>query len=140
MSWAQGRTLHTTRTGRAKPNGRTTRKSHSVKLPKYPKGKGQDRPLPFSHACHPQALTRTPIHPGCLTDNSSYNVSQWDDLTVIDFVEGVGLCHIPYPGLWEVRWPSGDHLGWAYTPADAMSYKHAALRVGVRLNVYQPEA
>lgn len=56
-----------------------------------------------------------------------------------DFTEGWGLIHIPYAGLWEVKWPSGEHLGWA-DASTAMSYKKAAARVGVRLNVYQPEA
>jgi hypothetical protein len=78
---------------------------------------------------------------------SSCNVSNWAGLTVEDFVEGFGLLqvaknlrhHNPFPELWELRWPSGEHLGWADTPSYALSYKRAAARMGVKLNVYQPE-
>ncbi len=102
---------------------------------KYAKGKGQDRPLGFDRMCHPQALTRTPVHPGCATDLSSYNVQQWAENTVEDFCEGYGLVHIPYDGLWEVRWPSGENLGYG-EPNDVMSWKRAAARVGVNVEVY----
>lgn len=136
MSWTQGRTLYRTRTGRAKPNGKTTRRSQSVRQTKYVKGKGQDRPLPLDMACHPQALTRTPLHPGCDTDMSSCNVHQWAELTVTDFCEGLGLQHIPYPELWEVRWPSGENLGYAQ-PSEGLSYVRAAANMGIRLELVQ---
>jgi hypothetical protein len=135
MSWTQGRTLHRTRTGRAKPNGKTTRQSLAVRKTKYASGAGQDRPLPLDMACHPQALTPTPVHPGCRTDMSSYNVGQWEELTVEDFVEGYGLHHIPWDDMWVVRWPSGDVCGYA-PPNHAMSWKRAAERVGVMVNVF----
>lgn len=137
MSWTQGRTLHTTRTGRAKPHGRTTRASQTVKKVKYAKGGKQDRPIGFDAMVHPQALTPTPRHPGCATNKAQYHVHQWADLSVPDICEGLGLEHIPWPELWEVRWPSGENLGYAQ-PADALSYVRAAALKGVRLNVYQP--
>ncbi|MHC4575689.1 MAG: hypothetical protein ACYS76_16475 [Planctomycetota bacterium] len=139
MSWI-AKTLHVTPTGRAKSSGSTTRRSQSVKQTKYAKGKGADRPLGFEHACHPQALTRTPVHPGCATDMSSYNVSNWAGLTVEDFVEGAMLIspQDKRPGDWAVSWPSGQWMGYL-PPSQAMQYKRAAARMGVRLNVYQPE-
>lgn len=137
MSWAQGRTLHTTRTGRAKPNGKTTRKSHSVRKTKYAKGSGQDRPLPFSAACHPQALTRTPVHPECETKLGSYNVAALASLDVPDFCEGVGTHERYERGDWFILWPSGEVVGYL-PPTEAMRYKNAAANKGIRLNVYQP--
>lgn len=143
MSWAQGRTLHTTRTGRAKPNGKVTKKSHSVRKTKYAKGSGQDRPLPFGLACHPQVLTRTPVHPGCATNKAQYNVHNWAGLSVEDFCEGVGTHQHFEPGDWFIMWAAkgvdGDVVGYL-PPTEAMQYKFAAERMGVRLNVYQPTA
>lgn len=49
-----------TRTGRAISPGRTTRKSLAVRRPK-------GRPLPFVLQCHPPALVRTSLNPGCCT-------------------------------------------------------------------------
>ena len=135
MSWTQGRTLHRTRTGRAMPNGKTTRQSAKVRKTKYAKGRGQDRPLPLDMTCHPQALTRTPVHPDCRTGLSSYNVAQWHENTVEDFVEGYGLHHIPWEGLWEVRLPGGSNVGYA-EPNDAMSWKRAAANMGVIVEVF----
>lgn len=135
MSWTQGRTLYRTRTGRAKPNGKTYRSSQNVRKAKYTKGKGQDRPLPLDMQCHPQALTPTPRHPGCVTDKSSYNVGQWEDNTVEDFVEGIGLHHIPWDDMWVLRFPSGDVCGYA-PPSEAMSWMRAAARMGVRVEVF----
>lgn len=136
MSWTQGRTLHRTRTGRAMPNGKTTRQSTKVRKTKYVKGTGQDRPLPLDMACHPQALTRTPVHPDCRTVLSSYNVAQWSDNTVEDFVEGCGLSHIPEQGMWEVRLPGTGYIVGYAPPNDAMSWKRSAAMSGVIVEVY----
>lgn len=53
---------HTTPTGRALPNGRTTRRSKLVRT----RSRGQERPLPLSLQCHPQALMPTSRNPQCL--------------------------------------------------------------------------
>ena len=135
MSWV-AKTLHVSPTGRAKPRGKTTRASLSVRKTKYAKGTGQDRPLPLSMACHPQPLTRTPLHPGCVTDKSHYGqVIDFAGLKWIDFMQGVGL-HVQADDLWRVVLPiSGRTLGWADSRT-ALAYRMAAARVGATLEVY----
>lgn len=135
MSWAQGRTLHTTRTGRAKPRGKTTRRSLSIKGTKYAKGAGQDRPLGFERMCHPQALTRTPLHPSCNVDKSQYNIKHLlDSMTALDFIVGFGLVRTRKAGLWRVRYGKRT-IGFAECH-DALAYRNAARHFDVTLEVY----
>src|SRR5688572_30985685 len=54
---------YTTKTGRALPHGRTTRRSKLVRT----RSRGQERPLPLNMQCHPQALTPTPRNPQCFS-------------------------------------------------------------------------
>ena len=140
MSWAQGKTLHTSRTGRAKPRGKTTRKSLSVRKTKYAKGKGQDRPLGFDRMCHPQALVRTPLHPGCVSNASQHNIKHLlDSLDSLDFMTGVGLVrtsrNIGSDWLLVRRADSGEPLGFAQSHA-ALAYRNAAAHKGVVLECY----
>lgn len=139
MAWAQGRTLHTTRTGRAKPNGKVTRASGSVRKTKYAKGPGQDRPLDFDRACHPQVLTHTPLHPGCITKHIGFDVSRFKGLSAWEFYQGVGLVrttrHLDDWLLVRVRL-TGEPLGFA-DPHAALSYCRAADDKGVGLECYR---
>lgn len=138
MTWAQGKTLHTTRTGRAKPNGKVRRSSASVRKTKYVKR--QDKPLPFDLQCHPQVLERTPRHPSCITQHIGFDVARFKDLNSLNFLEGVGLVRTTRDILddWMlVRWkPTGEPLGFAPSHV-ALSYCRAAAAVGVELNAYR---
>ena len=135
MAWSQGKSLHTTRTGRAVPTGKVTRRSLGVRKTKYVKG--QDRPLGFDHACHPQALVRTAQHPECRKALPGFDVSRYSELDSLDFLSGVGLVR--------TRRMLGDDwlrvrfgkksLGFASRHA-ALSYRRAAANVGVTLECY----
>jgi len=135
MSW-NAKTLHVSPTGRAKPHGKVTRRSLSVRGTKYPKYKGSDKPLGGELMCHPVALTRTPVHPGCATSSRQYNVAAWADNDWAAFMRGAGLWDSPEPGEWRVVEPiTGEVIGWADC-STALSYRNAAARKGATLEVY----
>lgn len=137
MSW-NAKTLNVSRTGRSLPNGQTYRKAGS--RVKYPKGRTAghvpDRPLGMELACHPQALTPTPIHPGCVTSKSQYHVAQWAHVDWAGFHRGAGLWDAPEDGDWRVVEPiTGEVIGWD-TCSRVLSYRNAAARAGATLEVY----
>ena len=136
MSYAQGAGLHTTRTGRAKPKGKTYRKdSGSFVRTKYSKRRTAkhvpDRPLPMDMQVHPQCLTRTPKHPGCrgTTRPASGEYVKRAGLTVADLLNGKTLHSKKRTGDWRVMY-MGVRLGWA-APAEAMGFRMAAIQAGL---------
>jgi hypothetical protein len=138
MSYYQGASLHTTRTGRAKPKGKTTRKSLATRRNKYVKGMGQDRPLSLDMQVHPQALTRTPVHPGCrsATRPASGEYVKRTSLSVADLLNGKTLHSKKRTGDWRVMY-MGVRLGYA-APAEAMGFRMAAVMAGLEdVEVFQ---
>jgi len=137
VTWV-AKTLHVTPTGRAKPNGRTTRASQSVKKTKY--AKRQDRPLGFDLQCHPQALARTSRNPGCATVHLGFDVHMFRELDSWDFLTGVGLVRtsrtLGNDWLLVRIADTGEPLGFA-SPHEALSYCRAAAKKGVRLESYR---
>ena len=131
------KSAHVTATGRAKPNGKTTRRTHHVRTIKYVKAPGADRPLPLHKQCHPQALTRTPLHPQCNVAGFAGQFGKangYREMSALDFLEGRNII-FQYGGYRIYNPLGGVNIGWA-SPQDACAYKIAADRVGVLLEIY----
>lgn len=141
MSW-NAKTLHVSPTGRANPTGKSYRKpGQRVRYAKRRSAKhAPDRPLGLELQCHPQALTRTPLHPGCtLVYTPQYGIALCDvelaDMEMDDFLLGVGLW-AETEGYWRVVCSlTKQTLGYAECH-DALAYRIAAERKGVTLEVY----
>ncbi len=80
-------TTHTTRSGRALPHGRVTRRGLAVGRPRGV------RPLPLSMQVRPQVLTPMPRHPGCFTSHPASRafLAFRDALSSAEYGLGYGL-------------------------------------------------
>ena len=122
---------YTTKTGRALPHGRTTRRSKLVRT----RSRGQERPLPLNMQCHPQALTPTPRNVGCLpTDPVRAYYARLPDNRQ-HYIEGRGLSppDLAKPGRVVV---GGTHVGNCEVFSYALAWTHRARKCGVNAELY----
>jgi hypothetical protein len=124
-------TRHVTKTGRAVQHGRTTRKSLSVGRPKGVK------PLPLRLQCHPQALHRTTMNPGC----EKFPTPTGGLVAIAPFsgllcAVGHGLSTAPDRITLEVEGPLGSGTWYAHDTAYAMRWAKGARLLGLTVKVF----
>lgn len=120
----------TTRSGRALPTGKTTRRSLSVKRPSV-------KPLPLHLQCYPQAMVRTPRHPGCTTSVAWTGVALSLERSMandtVGYAYGRGLSDTPSRCKVVV---DGHGTWYHHDPMFALGWKRAAEAVGFCVEVY----
>lgn len=127
-----GHSVKVTPTGRAKSPGRVTRASLSVSR------SGFGRPLPIDLQCHPKALSRTPINPGCISSEQP-----WGGLYLFHKAKAKARPHLYFT---EREWPKDGGRYALYIQGvlrfrtddimDAYGWRMAAAHYGHNCNLY----
>ena len=119
---------HTTKTGRALPIGRVTRKSREVGRPKGVK------PLPLHLQCHPQYAHKLPRHPDCDT-SPDIGPGMLALIPCASILHAVGHLLSKEPGPIHVE-VVGHGTWYADDSAFAFRWALAARAAGLTVNVY----